>query len=60
MGLFISKRIVWLLNQKVPNNTVEVPHQFSTYPLAASTAWLVIAIENLLEPQDRALFWSYE
>lgn len=40
--------------------SMEVPHQFSTYPSVASTAWLVIAIENLLDPQDRALFWSYE
>ena len=38
----------------------EVPHQFSTYPSVASTAWLVIAVENLLDPQDRALFWRYE
>jgi hypothetical protein len=38
--------------------SMEVPHQFSTYPSVASTAWLVIAIENLLDPQDRGLFWS--
>jgi len=40
--------------------SLEVPHQFSTYPSVASTAWLVIAVENLLDPQDRSLFWSYE
>ena len=40
--------------------SMEVPHQFSTYPSVASTAWLVIAVENLLDPQDRALFWSHD
>jgi hypothetical protein len=39
--------------------SLEIPHQFSTYPSVASTAWLVIAIENLLDPLDRSLFWNY-
>lgn len=39
--------------------SIEVPQQFSTYLSVASTAWLVIAIENLLDPEDRVLFWSY-
>lgn len=38
----------------------EVPHQFSAYPSAASTAWFVIAVENLLDPRDRDLFWGPE
>ncbi|MGC9312984.1 MAG: hypothetical protein ACP5IA_09860 [Sediminispirochaetaceae bacterium] len=39
--------------------SLEVPHQFSTYPSVASTAWLVIAVENLLDQEDSSLFWSY-
>jgi hypothetical protein len=37
----------------------EISGQFSAYPSAASTAWLVIAVENLLDPEDRAIFWNY-
>ncbi|MFO7729699.1 MAG: hypothetical protein R6V86_02935 [Spirochaetia bacterium] len=47
-------------NGAVQYASLEVPHQFSTYPSVASTAWLVIAIENLLDPLNRSLFWSYE
>lgn len=36
----------------------EISGEFSTYPSVASTAWLVIAVENLLDPEDRALFWN--
>jgi hypothetical protein len=38
--------------------SMEVPHQFSTYPSAASTAWLIIAAETLTDDRDRALFWK--
>ncbi|MCF7914341.1 MAG: hypothetical protein K9L66_04155 [Spirochaetaceae bacterium] len=47
-------------NGAVQYASLEVPHQFSTYPSVASTAWLVIALENLLDPLNRSLFWSYE
>ena len=39
--------------------STEISGQFSTYPSVASTAWLVIAVENLLDPEDRDLFWEY-
>ena len=38
--------------------SLEVPHQFSTYTSVASSAWMVIAIEALLDPEDNKLFWS--
>ena len=38
--------------------SLEVPHQFSTYPSAASTGWMVIAVEGLLDPVDGGLFWE--
>ncbi len=38
--------------------SLEVPHQFSTYPSAASTGWMVIAVECLLDPLDGGLFWE--
>ncbi len=42
----------------IPYSTLEVPHQFSTWPSVASTAWLVIAIELILDSEDNRLFWS--
>ncbi|MCF7928733.1 MAG: hypothetical protein K9L68_07265 [Spirochaetales bacterium] len=42
----------------IPYASREIPHQFSTYPSVASTAWLVIAVENLLDAEDKGLFWE--
>jgi hypothetical protein len=42
----------------IPYASREVPHQFSTYPSAASTGWMVIAVECLLDPMDGGLFWK--
>ncbi len=42
----------------IPYATLEIPHQFSTWPSVASTAWLVIAAELILDAEDNRIFWS--
>jgi len=36
----------------------EIPHQFTTYPSVASTAWFVIAYHIARTPLSRQLFWE--